>query len=248
MRVALLTCTPLLAALLWSWALGVGPAPLAPGSVLLVVVGLLAMATVGMVGVTVTGGTWAYRTLLAAVVSMLFLALVRPIDVVWVIALIATVLAGIALFVPKLTGSIRRLPPATGPPVRAVLIPLLLIGLPFLLGVAAWDDPSPGTLIVGLSAPLAALWFARVFPGGLYVVRLVWPALAVGLAFTQWLAPAIVSVLAGVGIGVLAWHRTVGVAFHPPREVGTVYPIPPELAPHEVLDSADIDEHGRPGR
>lgn len=248
MRVAFLACTPLVAALFWSWALGVDPGPLAPGSVLLVMMGLLAMATVGMVGVTLTGGRWAHRTLLAALAAMLILAVVRPIDVLWVIALMATVLAGIGLFVPSLTRNIRRLPAATGPPVRAVLIPLLLIGLPFLLGLAAWGDPSPGTLIVGLSAPLAALWFARVFPGGLLMVRVVWPLIAVGLAFTQWLAPAVVSVVSGVAISVLAWHPTVGVAFHPPREVGTVYPIPPELAPREVLDSADLDEHGRPSR
>jgi membrane glycosyltransferase len=99
-----------------------------------------------------------------------------------------------------------------------------------------------------LAAPLAALWFARVFPGGLVAIRILWPALALGLAFTQWLAPAMVSLLGGVVIGVLAWHPTVAVAFHPPRERGTVYPIPPELAPREVLDSADLDERGRPLR
>ena len=80
------------------------------------------------------------------------------------------------------------------------------------------------------------------------MVRLIWPLAAVGLAFTQWLAPAIVSVVSGIAVAVLAWHPSVAVAFHPPREVGTVYPIPPELAPREVLDSADLDEHGRPTR
>ena len=61
---------------------------------------------------------------------------------------------------------LRKLPAATGPPARAVLLALLLVGLPFPLGVSAWDETSPGTLIVGLSAPLTALWFARVFPAG----------------------------------------------------------------------------------
>ena len=95
---------------------------------------------------------------------------------------------------------------------------------------------------------MTALWFARVFPGGLYAVRILWPALAIGLSFTQWWAPAIVSVISGAAVAVLAWHPSVGVAFHPPREVGTVYPIPPELAPREVLDSAELDEHGRPSQ
>lgn len=248
MTVPLLACTPLVAALLWAVALAVDTGPLAPGSVLLIVTGLLAPATVGMVGVTVTGGRWAHRTLLLVVAAMLLLAVVRPIDALWVIALAVTVLSGIALFSPALTAGLRKLPAAVGLPARAVVLPLILIGLPFPLGVAAWSEVSPGTLVVGLSAPLAALWFARVFPGGLYVVRVIWPIMAIGLAFTQWLAPAIVSVVFGIAVAVLAWHPSVAVAFHPPREVGSVYPIPPELAPREVLDSADLDEHGRPTR
>jgi hypothetical protein len=246
--IPLLACTPIVAALLWAAALGIDSGPFSPGSVLLIVTGLLALATVGMVGVTVTGGRWAHRTLLVAVTAMFFLPVVRPIDALWVVALLGTVLSGIALFSPALTVGLRRLPPASGPPVRAVVLPLLLIGLPFPLGIAAWDDASAGTVVVGLTAPLAALWFARVFPGGLLVVRILWPALAVGLAFTQWLAPAFVSAVSGIAVAVLAWHSSVGVAFHPPREVGTVHPIPPELTPREVLDSADIDEHGRPAR
>ena len=248
MKISLLACTPLIAALLWAAALGIDSGPFAPGSVLLIMTGLLALATVGMVGVTVIGGRWAHRTLLLVVAAMLFLAVVRPIDALWMVALVGTVMAGIALFSPALIAGLRKLPAASGPPVRAVVLPLLLIGLPYLLGIAAWDNASPGSLIVGLSAPIAALWFARVFPGGLYVVRIIWPALAIGLAFTQSLTPAMVSVVSGVTVAVLAWHPSVAVAFHPPREVGTVYPIPPELAPREVLDSADLDERGRPTR
>jgi hypothetical protein len=246
--VPLLACTPLVAALLWALALGVDGGPLAPGSVLLVVTGLLGLTTVGMVGVTVTGGRWAYRTLLVTVGAMFLLAVVRPIDVLWGLALASNLIAAIAVLSPALIAGLRKLPIATGPPARAVLLPLLLIGFPFPLGISAWDETSPGTLLVGLSAPLAALWFARVFPGGLYAVRIIWPALAIGLSFTQSWAPAIVSVISGAVVGVLAWHPSVGVAFHPPREVGTVYPIPPELAPREVLDSAELDEHGRPSQ
>jgi hypothetical protein len=247
-RVPLLATTPLLAALAWAAALAIDPGPFAPASVLLMMVGVLGMATVGMVGLTVTGGRWAHRTSLAALAAMFIVAVARPVDVLWVLALTVTALAAVALLAPPLTGAIRRLPAAAGPPPRAVLIPLLLIGFPFALGLAAWDEPSTGTSIVGLTAPLAALWFARVFPGGLLAVRVVWPAVAFALAFTQWLAPAIVSLCGGAIIAILAWDRTVSVAVHPPRERGTVYPIPPELAPREVLDSADIDERGQPNR
>ncbi|MGH8871813.1 MAG: hypothetical protein ACRDWS_07560 [Acidimicrobiia bacterium] len=232
----------------WTVALVVDPGPFAPDSALLMSVGLLGMATVGMVGITVTGGRWAHRTSLVSVGAMLVLAVMRPIDVIWVAALIVSVLGGVILLSPSLTGAVRKVPPAVGPPSRAVLIPLLLIGLPFLLGLAAWDEQSIGTLVLGLGAPVAALWYARVLPGGLYAVRVLWPALGMGLAFTQRLAPAVVSLAAGVAIAVLAWHATVELAFHPPREVGTVHPMPPELAPGEVLDAANLDERGRPRR
>ena len=248
MRVALLASTPLLAALIWAVALAVDPGPLAPGSVLLMMVGLLSLATVGMVGLTVTGGRWAQRTSLAALAAMAAVAVVRPIDGWWALGLAATVVAAVTYLVPPLTAALRRLPPAAGPPLRAVLVPLLLIGFPFPLGLAAWDAPGPGLMAVGLTAPLAAFWFARVLPGGLFGVRIVWPALAVGLAFTLELWPALVSVCGGLGIAALAWHPSVGVSFHPPRERGTVYPIPPELAPREVLESAELDEKGRPNR
>lgn len=246
MRVPLLAITPLVAALTWAIALALDSGPFAAGSVLLMMVGILSLATVGMVGLTVAGGRWAHRTSLMALAAMLVIAIPRPIDVLWAIALTATALAAVALLSPPLTGAIRRLPAATGPPVRAVLIPLLLIGFPFPLGLAAWEGPTPATMVVGLTAPLAALWFARVFPGGLLAVRILWPALAVGLAFPQALGPAVVSLCGGVVVAFLAWHPSVSVAFHPPRERGTVYPIPPELAPREVLDSADLDDRGRP--
>jgi hypothetical protein len=245
--VPLLSAITLVSALVWAAALAAEPGPLAPASVLLIAIGLMAMATVGMVGLTVTGGRWAHRTSLASVGAMLALAVARPIDGWWATGLALSLLAGVALLSPSLTGGIRRLP-AAGPPDRAVLIPLLLIGLPFVLGLAAWDREATGTLVVGLGAPLAALWYTRVFPGGLLVVRVAWPALAVGLAPTQPLLPAVVGAGAGVAIAMLAWHPSVKTAFHPPREIGTAHPIPPELAPTQVLDAADIDERGRPRR
>jgi hypothetical protein len=103
-------------------------------------------------------------------------------------------------------------------------------------------------MIVGLSAPIAALWYARVLPGGLFAVRALWPASAIGLSVTMGPAAGAVALVSGVVVAVLAWHSSVKHAFHPPREVGTSFPIPPELAPREVLDTAKLDERGRPRR
>lgn len=248
MKATLLSALPLLAALVWTGALAADPGSLAPLSVLLVVVGLLAMATVGMIGITVTGGRWAHRLALASSIGTALLAVARPIDVWWFAGFAFALLAAVSLLSPTITNALRRLPPAGGPPWRAVLIPLLLIALPFLLGLAAWDRPSAATGLVGLGAPLAALWYSRVLPGGLLAVRALWPGLALGLAFTQPVGPAVVCLAAGLAVMTLAWHPSVAVAFHPPREIGTVHPIPPELTPKEVLDTAELDDRGRPRR
>jgi hypothetical protein len=245
-KVSLASATPLLAALLWVVALLIDPGPFAAWPVLLIGLALVELATVSVVGMVISGGRWARRSALAVVATTLLIAVARPLDPIWVIALIASTLAGASMFTRSVTRGIRRLPAASGPPERAVLIPLILIGFPGFLGLATWDSSATTTLIVGLAAPIAALWYSRVLPGGLVAVRLLWPALAVALSPTQGLAPGTISLLGGVLVAFLAWDKTVKVAFHPPRETGSAYSIPPELAPREILDAAGLDEKGRP--
>ncbi|MDP9496019.1 MAG: hypothetical protein M3P87_12375 [Actinomycetota bacterium] len=246
MRVLLAAASPLVAALLWVAALLIDPGRLAPRSVLMMGWGLLTMATIAIVGMIVVGGRWALRTAFATVIATLLIALLRPVDPIWFVALTGSIGAGVLLFLPIVTARIRKLPSATGPPTGAVLVPLLLAATPFSLGLAAWDHPTGATLIVAFGASLAALWYSRVLPGGLYAVRLGWPLLALGLAPLQSLPAATVSVVTALLVLVIAWHREVRIAFHPPRESGRVFPIPPVLAPQEILDAAEIDERGRP--
>ena len=246
MKVALASSAPLLAVVLWVVALLVDPGPLAAWSVFLVGLGVLETVTVGVVGVIVVGGRWAWRTAMATLALTLVLAVIRPIDILWWASLLASVVAGALYLLPVVTRGVRKLPAATGPPWRAVLTPLLLLGAPAFLGLAAWEGPTAATLVISLTAPLAALWYSRVFPGGLFAVRILWPLLALGLAAFQPVPAIAGAVTLGLVVAVLARHPEVKVAFHPPREAGTVFPIPPELAPPEVLDAARLDERGRP--
>jgi len=245
-RVSLASASPLIAALLWTVALAIDPGPLAPWSVFLIGLGLLATASVSVVGMVLVGGRWARRTGLASILAGLLVAVARPIDTIWIVALAGSILAWALLYLPEMTERIRKLPSATGPPSRAVLVPLVLVATPFTIGLAAWDSPTLATLLVGVTAPVAAMWYSRVMPGGLYAVRVIWPLLAFALLFLQPLPVAVVSGLTATLILVLAWHREVEIAFHPRRETGRVFPIPPELAPREILDAAEIDERGRP--
>ena len=245
MRVPIASASPLLAALLWTAALLVDPRPLAPWSVFLVGLGLLTMATVGVIGMIVVGGRWALRTSAATVFATLPVAVIRPTDPIWFVALGASITAGVLLFLPIVTQRIRKLPSATGPPSGAVLVALILAGTPAAIGFAAWDRPTAATVIVGLTAPLAALWYSRVLPGGLYAVRIIWPLITTGLALLQPAPVAFVSVVTAIVVLAMAWRPEVEVAFHPPRETGRLYPIPPELVPKEILDAAELDEKGR---
>lgn len=236
---------PLMAALVWIVALLIDPGPYDDGSVFMLGFGLLTMATVATVGMILVGGRWALRTGYAVVAATFLLATVRPVDVAWMIGITSSAIALIALATKPVTTSIRKLPAATGPPERSVLLTLLLLGVPFALGLASWQGSAPATLVVALTAPLTGWWYSRVLPGGLYVARYLWPILAIGLSVFQEPAAAVVSAGLGITIAIVARDPSVKVAFYPPRERGTIFPIPPELAPHEILEAADVDEKGK---
>ena len=246
MRTALAIATTLLAALLWTAALIVDPEPFAAAPALLIGVGLLSMASVATVGMIVVGGRWAHRLGFASLGVTVVLALARDIDVVWAAAIGTSTLATIAILSPTVTRTIRRLPSAAGPSPRAVFPALILVSTPALLGLVGNAASPWALLVVCLTAPGIALLYSRVFPGGLIAIRLAWPALAIGLAPWLGVTAGPTSALLGVIVAVLAWDRAVRASYHPPREVGTTFPIPPELAPKEVLDAAELDDRGRP--
>lgn len=235
---------PLLVALAWTVALMVDSTPVDSGwNVFLISFGMMLIATVSVVGLVVVGGRWAYRLGWVAVAVGAVVAVLRPVDLWWWIGLVVTLAAGLMLV--SVASGVRKLPAAAGPGERAVLVPLVLITVPAIIGLLG-VGPRWVALLVGLSAPLFAFFYSRVIFGGLLGVRIIWPALAVILAFFLDLPWGLVSALLGAGVAALAWHPSVQVAFHPPREVGSTFPIPPELAPTEILDAARIDDRGKP--
>lgn len=246
MRTALAAATIQLAALAWTVALLIDAASLETAPALLVGVGILAMSTVAMVGMIAVGGRWAHRLGLIDIGFMVVLAVIRPIDLIWLIATGLTGGALLALLSPMVTRSIRKLPSASGPPPRAITPPLILLATPAILGFLGNGSEPWALLVVGLGAPNVAWLYSRVFPGGLIAIRLIWPALAIVLAPWMSLWAGVASISIAIAVVVLSWHKSVKASYHPPREVGSAYPIPPELTPREVLDAAEIDDRGRP--
>lgn len=245
MKSPILAATTLMSALVWTVALVIDSDPFEAAPALLIGVGLLATATVATVGMIVVGGRWAHRLGLGSLAISILIAVFREIDVMWAVGIAATGIALIALLSPTLTSTIRGLPSASGPPPRAIAPALILLVAPAILGFVGNEATPWALLVVGLTAPNVAFVYSRVFPGGLLAVRLLWPIMTLALTpLLGWLA-GITAALLAVAVGAAAWHQSVKASYHPPREVGTTYRIPPELTPTEVLDAADLDEKGR---
>ena len=244
MKSPLLAVTPLVAVVTWTIALIVDSKPFDKVAVFLIGIGLLGMATTSVVGIVVTGGRWARRLGLVVVGATVWLAVVRPVDPFWIIGVVTTSLAGVSLFMPSVRAGVRKFPAAAGPPSRAVVVSLILLGTPFALGVTHTGSAPWATIVVGLTAPLAGFAYSRVLPTGLLMVRILWPAVAIGAAVPMGWPAGLIGASLGILIAALAWDRSVRTAFHPPNEVGSSYPIPPELVPREILDEAGIDDLG----
>lgn len=217
------------------------PLPVNP-SVLLVGLGMIGAGATATTGLVIMGARWAARLGWAVCAAGAVVAVIRPIDGYWIAALVITTIGAAGLL--SLRGRIRRLPSATGPPDRAVLLPLVLLATPIALGISG-AGPSWAVLVVGLGAMVTAYGYTRVVLGGLVATRVLWPVAAIASSPLLDLPGAIVAVAMALTVATLAWHSSVKVAFHPPRKAGSTFPIPPELAPAEVLDAAGIDDRGR---
>ncbi len=246
MKLSLLAGTAVLCTITWAIALVVDSDPWTGAGALLIGTGILATSTVGTVGMIVSHGRWSHRLALGSVGLTLIVAAARPIDLLWWAGLGATAVAVASLLSPWLIGSIRTLPSASGPPPRAIAPAIALLFTPAVVGFVSSDSPAWASILIGGSALVFAFLYSRVVWGGLAGVRAVWPVLAVGTSpFMGWIAGT-VTALIGFGVAALAWNPAVKASFHPPVESGTSFPIPPELAPTEILDAAGIDDQGNP--
>jgi hypothetical protein len=234
---------PFLAALWWVGALMVDPGIYSPLSVLLIGLGLIELATIGTVGMVLVGGRWARRVLLLTTMLTFALALLRPVDLITVVGLAISALALVTLFIPGVLGMVRKLPAASGPPEKAVLVTLVGLSAPLVLGVVP-EAANYAVVAYTLFVNLSAFLYARTVTGGLTLLRVGVPAAAVLLALPMPLLHATVGAALAALIAAYAWSTDVAVAFHPLIEKGTTYAIPPELAPREILEGARLDEKG----
>lgn len=225
---------PLASSVAWAVALIVDGGGRGAGSVLLMGLGLLLMGATSVVGMVVAGARWAHRLAFAAIGAAVLTASIRPVDPLWGLALVLTALAAAAILSAR--PAPRATSPAAGPPKRAVAVSLILLSAPFALGAispeASWPE-----LTTALSALVVALAYTRVAPGGLFALRYLWPALAVGLALPMGLPAGAVSAVLGAAVFGLGSGESVKTAFHPLLESGAAFPAPARPAPGEPPDA-----------
>lgn len=228
----------------WTTVMLADPSPRAELGVLAMGISLWVATVTSIVGMVISRSRWARRTGVAITAGHAVVALIWPSGTLWTVAAALSVVTAVAVTGPWLRGIVRSLPAASGPPARAVLVPLVLLAVPFVGGAA--DGKGIWFAVSFATALLSAFWFIRTFPGAMIAVRVVWPAIALATAWPIGGSAGVVLALGGVAVAVLAWDKSVTRAVIPLVEKGSVVPIPPELAPSDVLDAAGIDDRGRP--
>jgi hypothetical protein len=245
MRRATITVAALfLATLLWAGLLALR-SPWEAGSGALLGVALVILSAVGVVGVLVAAARWARWLLLGVTAAAALLGITVEIDAIWILAV---VLSGYGIAEAAGSGVryvVRGRPSASGPPREAAAIPLVVLGYAAALAGVQPDGVEWTDWLAAVAVAGTGFVYAKAAPGSVALVRLVFP-LFVPLSF--WLVGGIEGLLpAAVAAALtgLAWTKNARVAASPLVESGRTVPIPPELAPGEILDAAGIDDRGR---
>jgi hypothetical protein len=241
----LIAATPMTAVLVWLAAIMIDHGPYEPMSVLLIGFGWLLLATVGTVGLVLVGGPWAFYTLLLTLGTTLWVATLVPLNAWTVAGLSASSAALILMLSPTRDRLVRKLPSASGPPPRSVIVTMAALALPLALGLIP-SSPNSWVLVMAACGPISAFLYSRTIPGGLASMRFGLMAVALPASALMPLPHSVTVLAICVSITAIAWSADVAVAFRPLIEKGSTYAIPPELAPKEILDGAGIDEKGRP--
>lgn len=239
---------PIIASLLLSslaMAFVLSDGPLADGAGAMVAVGHLVLTTVTVVGALVGAARWSLGLGLGLAAAAAVVAVTHTISPAWVVMVGLAAVTATGLLATGLRGTIRLRPRADGPPAAAVALPLGLLAAPIVVGASQPDGVDLVDWVVVAAAAVVAVWYTRAGTGALWAVRVGCPALAVAAVLSvpapQWVVPGI----GFAALSCLAWTSDARIAVQPIAERGTAVPIPPELAPKDILDAAGIDDRGR---
>jgi hypothetical protein len=235
----------MLTSLAWTIDLAATSRPWVPEAAAVLGAGLLVAAAVSVVLILVQSSPLGYRLAWGLLVVEGIIAAVGPVTPLWWTGVALLAVTGALLTDASLGGWIRQRPPATPVPGPAVALSLILLGVgPAAALVSGANDPGRLPLLTAVTW-LVLAWYVRRWPGREWAPRLATPVLAAA----GWLLPAPtrwVWVAGMVAAVALSWTSATRLAVRPLVERGHPIPIPPELAPADVLHSAGLDKRGRP--
>ena len=228
----------------WAGGLTISPQPWEPVSAAVVAAGLLVTASVVVALVVVQASPFGYWLAWGLLAFEGLLASLRPITGFWWASVVLLAATGALLAESTLGGWIRQQPPPTPVPASSLALCLTMLACGPVTALAASSAASNWLPLLTVGAWLVLLWYVRRWPGRELAPRLANPVLAVSGVLLP--APAswvwiVIMVLAAA----LAWTSGSRLAVRPLIERGHPVPIPPELAPADVLYTAGIDEKGR---
>ncbi|HUO46838.1 MAG TPA: hypothetical protein VM470_08395 [Acidimicrobiia bacterium] len=231
-------------ALVWAATLAADPGIWDPGAALIMGAGLIVAGSVAIAAILVQSSPLGYRLGWGLLAFEALIALLRPLSPAWAVGVALIAGAGVAMVDSTLGGTIRQLPPPSPIPGHAIALCLsLLIAGPVAAVGSAGSPVGRLGVFTGLSW-LLLLWYVRLWPGREWAVRLMAPVLLL-LGLTLPAPGSFIWIALLTTATALAWTPGARLAVRPLVERGYPVPIPPELAPPEVLRAAGVDERGR---
>lgn len=243
MRALFFALSLLAASLTWSGIIIRSP-DLATDSATVIAATVVVLSAISVIGMLVGHARWARRLALGSIVIHLSTAATSEASVWWWMGLALSAAATVGLVGPGMKGVVRELPAALGPPPEAVVLPLLLVGAPLLIAGAATAGIGPWQWGAIMIVWVSAVVYAKAWPGALLATRFLAPLSLVAAGISGLPLGWVTVFLAGVVLR-HAWSPNARLAVRPLVQPGTRVPIPPELAPQDILNEAGYDSSGR---
>lgn len=206
---------------------------------------IIVSAAVSIVGMVAGVSRWAFRLAIGLSATLVAAGLTMPLTTPIVVAmgLAGFALAGVAG--TAMRGMIRQRPAADGPPPNSVSLGVLLLLSPGVWAFVARSGMNAAAVTAAVLAWAGMAVYLKATPVSLVTARVGLPLSLIALAaFSGWPTGALIA-LTAIGAAALAWTVGARIAVEPLARPGSTVPIPPELAPRDVLDAAGIDDRGR---
>ena len=215
------------------------------GSGVMIGVGHLMLTAVTIVAALVGAARWAVTTGVALVAALAVPAVVHPIGPAWLVMVAAGGLALAGLLGTGLRGAVRQRPSPDGPPRKATALTLGLLTAPLVIGGVQPNGVDAADWVLTAATVALAIWYSQARPSAVWAVRLLTPIMAIAAAFILPVPVGLGAVAVYSVLTWLSWSVDARIAVIPLASPGKPVPIPPELAPGEILDAAGLDSRGR---